>query len=282
MACETDLLLADATCLQCLVPEGLEEGAVLALLCDLMNNTQFQLQVARGLIPGMALGRAMGHNPDVDTASVPEDLWEGGGLYPFQTTAQSLEIVSSSAADAAAGTGLRTARVSGLDANYVEVVSDVTLNGVGVVAVPGTFLRVNDLSGLTAGSGNTNAGVVTLRVAGGDSVQAVMDVADGRAQQMIYTVPAGKTAFITHGEFSVLRSGAAESAELQLHLRAAGGIELVRALFAVSSTGSSSYQRTLEYPLRVGEKTDVRVIATFVSANNTPLTSTLFFVLIDN
>lgn len=59
-------------------------------------------------VPGYRRITALGNNPDVDSAAVPEDIWSGGGAYPWMTGATSLEIVSSSANDTAAGTGART------------------------------------------------------------------------------------------------------------------------------------------------------------------------------
>jgi len=243
----------------------------------------FELLVSAGQVQGVSLVRIMGHNPDIDVAGVPEDVWEGGGLYPFQTSAQSLEILSDNAADAAAGTGLRTARVTGLDADYAEITENVTLNGVGVVPLINQYLRINELVGLTAGSGETNAGIVTLRVAGAGAVQAVMDTGDGRAHNGIYTVPAGKTGFITLGIFQMLRAvTASETSEIALHFREQGGVNILRNLFVLWTSGTSSSDIPLQYPVRVPAKMDMWASIHFVSANNTSITVTLFLVLIDN
>lgn len=80
----------------------------------------FLIAVGLGQVPGYRRITALGNNPDVDTAG-PEDVWSGGGLYPWMTTATALEIVSDSASDTSAGTGARTVLVNGLDANFVEV-----------------------------------------------------------------------------------------------------------------------------------------------------------------
>lgn len=76
-------------------------------------------------VRGVALGRyapgafyidKVGRNPDVDAATAPEGVWNGGGLYTGfnAVAAQTVTVVSSSANDAAAGTGMRSVRLIGL------------------------------------------------------------------------------------------------------------------------------------------------------------------------
>lgn len=72
-------------------------------------------------VPGYRRIAAIGNNPDLDTATLPEEIWTGGGQYPWMTGNTALEILSSSANDASAGTGARTVSISGLDINYAEV-----------------------------------------------------------------------------------------------------------------------------------------------------------------
>ena len=67
-----------------------------------------------------------GKNPDV--GNTEETIWDAGGLYSWQSAAESLEILSSEVADAAAGTGARTVTVKGLDSNYELLSETVTLN----------------------------------------------------------------------------------------------------------------------------------------------------------
>jgi hypothetical protein len=81
----------------------------------------FLQAVGLGQVPGYRRVTAIGNNPDLDTATLPEDIWSGGGQYPWMTGATALEVVSDSANDAAAGTGARTVTINGLDINYAEV-----------------------------------------------------------------------------------------------------------------------------------------------------------------
>ena len=120
----------------------------------------FELQVARGQIAFHKSIFKFGFNPDIDDSL--ETIWAQGGLYSYLSSATTLYISSSSTADDAAGTGARTATVSGLDANYDEVSVTVDLDGQNGVQLgsASNWIRVNRVTVNTAGSGGQNAGVI--------------------------------------------------------------------------------------------------------------------------
>lgn len=80
--------------------------------------------------------------------------------------AYQLDISSSSAADAAAGTGARTIDVYGLDKDFILLKETVTLNGQTKVTTVGSFRRVFEIVVATAGTGNANAGDIYIVKAG--------------------------------------------------------------------------------------------------------------------
>jgi hypothetical protein len=125
------------------------------------------------------------------------DLWGGAAaLRAVPTSASTLSLVSSSAADAAAGTGARTVRLEGLDASGAEQTEDVALNGVTPVASSALWLRVNAVYALTAGSGGVNAGDITVTHTGAGAPIAFIATGDGRALMAAYSVPAGRVALV--------------------------------------------------------------------------------------
>jgi hypothetical protein len=151
---------------------------------------------------GATLGRIAGHSRVAQYGHTPAgtantDVWEGGGLYPFQAAATVLEILSASASDTAAGTGARTFTITGLDNNFNPISEVITLNGVTPVQTVNSYRRVNGLVIASAGSGNTNAGDVTLRVTGAGATQALARAGYGYAKQAVYTVPTGFTLLVT-------------------------------------------------------------------------------------
>jgi hypothetical protein len=121
------------------------------------------------------------------------DVWRGGILYPFKTTATLMEVVSSSANDTAAGTGAQTVLVQGLDANYNEVQETVIMNGTTAVAMVNTYIAINTCFVTATGSGFTNAGDISIRDTGGGTVRQIIQAGYSFARSSVYTVPAGYT-----------------------------------------------------------------------------------------
>jgi len=263
--------------------EGDQQAILLQLLRQVAsgNSPPYNLQVQRGLVEGVERIAIVGHNTDMDLGTIPEDIWEGGGLYPFQSVPQSLEILSDSVADAAAGTGMRTVRVVGLDGGYQEIQEVVTLDGTTPVALTQQYFRINQLVGVTAGSGAANAGIITLQVAGGGAVQAVMDAGDGLAHQAIYTVPAGKTLNFITRESAILRQPNIETMEIHIKIRGPGGPWISRNIFGLVNAGTSALVKELPF-LAVPQFSDFRATCMNVSANNTQAMVTFECFLSDN
>jgi hypothetical protein len=86
------------------------------------------------------------------------DVWKQNIVRTNPAAAVVLGVSSGNANDTSAGTGARTVRVTGLDANYNLLQETVTLNGQTKVVTVGTYLRVNKVEVLTAGTGGVNAG----------------------------------------------------------------------------------------------------------------------------
>lgn len=137
----------------------------------------------------------IGYNPSVSTTA--STIWSGGATsYVQLTTGTALEVVSASANDAAAGTGARTIRVSGVDSSYLPFTEVITLNGVTAVPLVNTsVIAVNRTEVLTAGSGLVNAGKIDVRAVSGaavkSSIQALVE-SRGISADFVYTIPANQ------------------------------------------------------------------------------------------
>lgn len=241
---------------------------------------EFYDSVGLGLVSGASRVAALGNNPDVDTAAV-EDVWSGGGTYPWMTGATSLEIVSDSANDAAAGTGARTVLVNGLDANYATVAQTVTLDGLTPVALPTQLFRINSALIMSAGSGKVNAGTLTVRNAGGGTTRAVIPVGYGITRQAVYTVPAGKTLAINSQMFCINRTGGVSRyATFANFIQQSTGF--YRMPLELSLSERAPYRHDGLPSIIIGEKTDYAFRCTSVSNDNTDVTAAFLGVLIDN
>ncbi len=164
------------------------------------SRLSIEQQAALGTRTGVALADRYGRNADVDAASAAEDIWDGGGTYTgFPTgSAETVNVFSASANDAAAGTGLRTLRIVGLDGSGVEQSETITMNGTSAVTSANTYSRVNLAYGLTGGSGGTNAGAITVRhTTPTANVFTVIPLGAAKSQVCAYTVPADKRGLVT-------------------------------------------------------------------------------------
>lgn len=82
--------------------------------------------------------------------------------YAILGAGAKLDVTSSSAADAAAGTGARTIRITGLDTAYAFQSEDVTMNGQTIVQTAKTWTDVFAADVLTHGTGKANAGDIHI------------------------------------------------------------------------------------------------------------------------
>lgn len=246
-----------------------------------MPSTDFDqyFQISRGALYGFSAFGTAGVNRSVNTNSVPEDIWGGGGLFPYQTTAVQLEAVSDSANDASAGTGARTVVVLGLDANWTVISEVLATNGTTPVTTTKSFFRINAFRSLTCGAAGGNVGSITLRVAGGGATQAFMRPGEGQCMRGLYTVPAGFTAYLLDAFVAIVRAGTNESVEFSFNARTNLGPWITRNIFSVSANGVSTLHIMPRVLGAMPEKSDIRFTASAVSADNTTAQATFVVVL---
>ncbi len=153
--------------------------------------------LAEGEIVGHAPFAKLGYNAAV--GSTEEDIWEQSNVYVFPAAPMRMEVVSSSANDTLAGTGVQKVKVTYLDNTYAERTETINLNGATPVAMAATnILRVNSLRATQVGTGKAAAGTITCRMIGG-AATVYMSIAAGftRERCLVYTVPLGKTLYVT-------------------------------------------------------------------------------------
>jgi len=174
---------------------------------NLNETTDFLLEVGKGNKLGHSFSAVIMKNPSC-SSTVLSDVWGGSGNMILPSAAESWEIVSSSVNDTAAGSGARTVLISSLDDDYgVQTPQVVTLDGQTPVALTGTHFRPHPLSAtstifvLTAGSKETNEGLITLRVSGAGATRSVILADSGASdagsisEDSQIAVPAGVTLF---------------------------------------------------------------------------------------
>jgi len=164
----------------------------------------FYLAVAKGDFTGYSNVSKFGTNPSVKSADY-ETIWEGSNFYPWPTSAQTVNIVSSSTDDDLVGTGARTIEIQGLDASWNLQTVTYDMDGTTTVTTAETFLRVFRARVVTAGSVGINVGTITMtHSTSGDTIALITNsgLAMGQTLMACYTIPAGKTGYLINFDFA--------------------------------------------------------------------------------
>jgi len=201
----------------------------------------------------------------------PLSIWFGRLLYTGQPDlAEELEVFSSSDNDNVGGTGARQIIISNLlDENFNEM-PDVLVNLAGTTPVDvnlgQTYLRCSRAFIVQSGSSQRNEGNITIRhKTTVSNIFAVMPAEKSQTQILNYTVPIGKTLFISKGTLFMLRANGSEaSADIEIQKRDFG-TNTWRTILPITLNTASAFE--IQDPIKFDEKTDIRSVVTDVSDN---------------
>lgn len=191
--------------------------------------------------------------------------------YPWASfaTAGTLSVPAVNASDDG-----KSIEIIGLDANYYEISEEVTVSSAEAVTTNQSFIRVFRAY-ITNGSA-TN--VANINVQKGGTTVLRITAGKGQTLMAIYTVPAGKTAYLMKG-VATCQSGA--DATGSMFIRYAGQQAFrVGHSFEVAGSGGE-YQYEFSAPIRIPEKSDIDVRAD-VRSNNARITAAFDMILEDN
>lgn len=207
---------------------------------------------------------ARGSNTDIDAGT--EDLSPSGALA-LPASAAATTIVSASTDDDGdpAGTGAQTVQVVGLLAGGVLAAETATLNGTTAVTLANSYLRILEATVLTAGTGGTNAGAISLKHS--STVIGTIPAGESRLNRAAYTVPAGRRARV---QFWRCHAGIAADGTLafMLMVRPSGGAwQVVDYVLLADVTPGLPIERVIPGGWLCEAGTDIKVAATSTAAN---------------
>ncbi len=238
-------------------------------------------EVAGGNVAGYETIDKYGENPDIDTGTFPEDIWDFGGLYVFSSSADIDRISSSSALDT------MDIEIQGLDSAYNLVTQTISLTGQTPVALTTSLLRVFRMKNMGTSdiSGNVYC-FVNSAVSSGvpnidANVRAMIRNGNNQTLMMIYTVPAGKTLYYKQGYIALSRANDV-GAEFTLRVRSEGGVFQTKRKIALNSGASSYWLADYLIARVIPEKTDIVFRCDEVTGNNTAVTGGFSGYLRDN
>ena len=240
------------------------------------------LESARGEVPGQTNEFKFGSQDAIGNVEIP--IWDVAAVYTYQATAKPMFVSSPNAADQSTGTGARTVKIWGLDANYAEINETVTLASVTAVTTTQSYLRVFRAWVVTAGSGNQNAGIVYVgasTVSAGTPVEKYAAISAGENQTLmaLWTVPAGKTGYLRRWAVSSGATAALLGVTARLRIREFGALFRTR---DKRSAVRSVIQLKYEVPLVIPEKSDIQVTGIRAAGSNVDGSATFELILRDN
>lgn len=252
------------------------------MLIGLVSDPDFIIKVAQGLVPGYSIVEKFGKNADID--GPVEAVWGGGGDYTGfdATAAETVTVVSSDTNDTATGTGAQTVELFGLDGAGAEITETVSLSGATPVTSTKSFLRCYRAVVRSAGSGDENAGVITIAqsvtVA---NVFAIIAVGDNQTMVAAYTIPAGKTGYLMGWGANFVNKTTGVS-EVEIRIRPPGETFQLREASSIHADGASRFDR--KFILTKGPLaplTDIKIMADS-SVVNIGVGANFSILLVDN
>jgi hypothetical protein len=176
------------------------------------------------------------------------------------------------------GPGANTVTVYYLDDGFAEKSATVTLLGATAVNIATDMFRIQNVRIATAGTSAYAVGAITIASAG--VTYGYISATKTRARQCIWTVPFGKTLYITQNSYSSGKQAAAAYTRFTLRanydeksdLVLTGGLFMP---FKEVITANTAFERDFDPPLRFPATTDIRVAVASSGADTVDCTCSL-------
>lgn len=214
------------------------------------KNEPFDLQVARGQIPGHSLLNVFGYQVAVTTAG-PYPVWEVVGDYVYPSTATTMLLYSSSASDTNCAV-----LITGLDAQYNQISETLVLtNGTTGVTTVKSYLRINGMVALDL-THPLPVGTIILGNSGKTAVYSQINAGIYKSQAAIYTVPSGYTFYLARAEiYSNEPGGGSNYCNYRVYLN---NNVTGQKFYVLQSPFMSRYEARRVIPFPYTEKTDLQ------------------------
>jgi hypothetical protein len=236
------------------------------------------LSVPAGLFAEYLGLNKFGRTTDADSG-VLTDVWDGANgttaqpIWLAPTAARIHALVSTDAADAAAGTGANTVQVYGLQTWASPETSEIiSLDGLTPINTANSYVIIHRVKVLTFGSGGPNAGTISLTAAVDNTLTAQINPGDGQTQMAIYGVPSGQSLFMTQYYGSLNKAVRTAGADFRLvvnpipQTQPAGFI--VKHTMGSVSEGSGSIQHEFDPYFRIDGPAIIKLQVTTDTANS--------------
>ena len=249
---------------------------IILMALPVYAESPYPLAVSSGEISGAAPFYSIGERAGVAVTATGDDIWRGTATtipIPDQTNGEQMAVVSTSASDAAAGTGVRSIHITYLDTDWNERTEIVFLNGTSAVDTVATGIKfVNHIHTATIGSGGVSAGVIKIYKKGdANTVYNMIDTGGNMSLTVSRMIPAGKTFYLTQWQCS---STAGKPIFVRFRSTDFGGVlhghggTIPVFIFKDSATvQDSTYVNRFDFPIKIPSKSIIKITAWATQAN---------------
>lgn len=218
-----------------------------------------------GAVPEMAQNPGNGSIWDVDNVYYPWSAFDTPGPLTISTTRDNGTLDT--------GDSGMTVTIIGLDENFEDTQETITISGSSGTGTQ-TFARV-----YRAFTSQDNTTQVRVSTTTGTPTEVLrINIAKGQTLMAIYTVPAGKTAYLTKGTASCGNSADA-TVDMMVRYGGTGAFRIGHTLEVAMVGGQYTYEFAV--PIQMPEKTDIDIRA-HVRNNNARVTAAFDLILVDN
>jgi hypothetical protein len=247
-----------------------------------VSSMPYSFDIAEGNVTNHSTWSKIGFHAAISTTELDMMPWASaaagyGWKYPWPTGALTMTLVSDSAQDDPAvvgtgvpGTGAWTVSVYYLTTAFVEKNVTVTLNGTAAVAVADDIYRVQNMRVATCGTSGFAVGNLRLATSA-PQTYGYISATKTRQRQCVWTVPTGKTLYITNIAFSCAQQAASKYVRFttRANYDEKSNTVLQRGLFMPfneKALNNTAYNRELSPPTKLPATTDLTVCAIADSA----------------
>ena len=226
---------------------------------QLHKEMPFGLRASMGHVANGTTVFVYGSNPEVQ--NVEETVWYQGGVYQYPTSAIQMSVSSD---DAAATSQVM---INGLDANYMPINEVITITGQTAVTTTLSYLRLQNAYVIAdPTTQNIYIGVGTVTAGVPATVYEKIHDGHNRTESGRFTVPAGRTFYISHGTISHGSDAANAYITARLIYRLFG---MPFQSAAIVNLNNNFIDFWFDYPIALPEKSDIetRAICSKAQAN---------------
>jgi hypothetical protein len=214
----------------------------------------FGFMVQRGLYAGMSFINVFGRNTNAANLTI----WPVPTGYSTPASARLLNVVSNNVNDTSGGTGARTIFIEGVNSNYDVVNEIVTMNGVITVVTNNQYIALNIVYVATAGSAQWAEGNITFIQQSGGNQLAVIRSTTSSAENAVYTVPRGYTAFINELFITGFNTTSNTTCHVTLQTKTFSGVFLNQCLIVLTGNLVNHLDKHFTAPLVAPERSVVQ------------------------